>query len=96
MTPSFPAGHIQLSELATKPHAAMFRLEAAIDFDPGLRELVRLRASQINGCAFCIDMHWKDARAAERARSGSTRSTSGARARSTASASGRLSPSATQ
>ncbi len=29
-----------------------------------LLELVKLRASQINGCAFCIDMHWKDARAA--------------------------------
>ncbi len=28
-----------------------------------LLELVRLRASQINGCAFCIDMHTKDARA---------------------------------
>jgi len=27
-----------------------------------LRELVKLRASQINGCAFCIDMHWQDAR----------------------------------
>ena len=28
-----------------------------------LRELVRVRASQINGCAYCIDMHTKDARA---------------------------------
>ncbi len=27
--------------------------------------LVQLRASQINGCAFCIDMHWKDLRAAD-------------------------------
>jgi AhpD family alkylhydroperoxidase len=35
----------------------------AVDFDPGLRELVRVRASQINGCAYCIDMHTKDARA---------------------------------
>jgi AhpD family alkylhydroperoxidase len=26
--------------------------------------MVKLRASQINGCAYCIDMHWKDARAA--------------------------------
>ena len=25
--------------------------------------MVKLRASQINGCAYCIDMHWKDARA---------------------------------
>ncbi len=30
--------------------------------EPDLLELVRLRASQINGCAFCIDMHTKDAR----------------------------------
>ncbi|MGJ5814564.1 carboxymuconolactone decarboxylase family protein [Paludibaculum fermentans] len=30
---------------------------------PSLLELVRLRASQINGCAYCIDMHTKDARA---------------------------------
>lgn len=29
-----------------------------------LLELIRLRASQINGCAFCVDMHTKDARAA--------------------------------
>lgn len=34
-----------------------------VDFDPRLRELVRVRASQINGCAYCIDMHSKDARA---------------------------------
>jgi AhpD family alkylhydroperoxidase len=34
-----------------------------VDFDPRLRELVRLRASQLNGCAYCIDMHSKDARA---------------------------------
>ncbi len=31
--------------------------------EKSLLELVRLRASQINGCAFCIDMHTKDARA---------------------------------
>ena len=34
-----------------------------VEFDPPLRELVRIRASQINGCAYCIDMHTKDARA---------------------------------
>jgi len=32
--------------------------------EPSLRELVKIRASQINGCAYCIDMHTKDARAA--------------------------------
>ena len=31
--------------------------------EPALIELVKIRASQINGCAFCIDMHTKDARA---------------------------------
>ena len=36
----------------------MVKLEERIDLDPGLRELVRLRASLINGCAYCIDMHW--------------------------------------
>src|SRR5690606_3980248 len=30
--------------------------------EPKLLELVKLRASQINGCAYCIDMHTKDAR----------------------------------
>lgn len=32
--------------------------------DPKLLQLIKLRASQINGCAYCIDMHSKDARAA--------------------------------
>jgi len=31
--------------------------------EPSLLELVRMRASQINGCAYCLDMHSKDARA---------------------------------
>jgi AhpD family alkylhydroperoxidase len=49
---------------------AMSHLDAAatkeldrVGFDPRLRELVRIRASQLNGCAYCIDMHTKDARA---------------------------------
>jgi AhpD family alkylhydroperoxidase len=32
--------------------------------EASLLELVRMRASQINGCAYCLDMHSKDARAA--------------------------------
>jgi len=32
--------------------------------EPVLQDMVKLRASQINGCAYCIDMHWKDLRAA--------------------------------
>ena len=38
--------------------------ESAKLMDPKLLELVRLRASQLNGCAYCIDMHTKDARLA--------------------------------
>ncbi len=34
------------------------------DLDPQLLALIELRASQLNGCAYCIDMHTKDARAA--------------------------------
>jgi AhpD family alkylhydroperoxidase len=44
------------------PYAAMVRLEERIVLEPRLRHLVKLRASQINGCAFCIDMHWAEAR----------------------------------
>ena len=32
--------------------------------EPLMRELIRVRASQLNGCAYCVDMHTKDARAA--------------------------------
>ena len=45
---------------------AMLGLERQIrqaGFDEGLLNLVRMRASQINGCAYCLDMHSKDARA---------------------------------
>jgi len=51
--------------------AAMNRLDGAatkeldrVGFDARLRELVRLRASQLNGCAYCVNMHSSDARAA--------------------------------
>jgi AhpD family alkylhydroperoxidase len=36
---------------------------ATCGLEESLLHLVRLRASQINGCAYCIDMHWKDLRA---------------------------------
>jgi AhpD family alkylhydroperoxidase len=45
---------------------AMSRLDdylAGCGLEPALRELVKLRASQINGCAYCVDMHSLDARA---------------------------------
>jgi AhpD family alkylhydroperoxidase len=40
----------------------MYSKESSIEAP--LRELVKMRASQINGCAYCLDMHSKDARAA--------------------------------
>lgn len=47
-------------------YQGMLHLEAIIrrsGIEPSLYELVKIRASQLNGCAFCIDMHTKDARA---------------------------------
>ena len=51
----------------TSPDAikAMLAFSAATEklgLEPSLLELVKLRASQINGCAFCVDMHAADAR----------------------------------
>jgi AhpD family alkylhydroperoxidase len=42
---------------------ALDRYLAASSIDRRLLYLVQLRASQLNGCAYCIDMHWKDLRA---------------------------------
>jgi AhpD family alkylhydroperoxidase len=53
---AFPAGYEGMQ--------ALERASKSGPVDPALRELVKLRASQINGCAYCIDMHYKDARAA--------------------------------
>jgi len=47
-------------------YQAMVGLErhlSACSLDKKLIHMIKLRASQINGCAYCIDMHWKDARA---------------------------------
>ncbi|KAA1190285.1 alkylhydroperoxidase [Paenibacillus odorifer] len=48
-------------------YKAMMGLEAFVQstgMEKSLLELIKIRASQINGCAFCIDMHTKDARKA--------------------------------
>jgi AhpD family alkylhydroperoxidase len=57
---------IEYEKAAPDVMTAMLGLEAAVrrsGLEPSLLELVRLRASQINGCAYCVDMHTKDARA---------------------------------
>jgi len=42
----------------------MVALEQEIELDPVVRELIKVRASILNGCAYCIDMHTKRARKA--------------------------------
>ena len=57
---------IDYPRVAPGAYAAMRGLEAYVrqsGLEPRLLELVKVRASQINGCAYCIDMHTKDARA---------------------------------
>ncbi len=63
---SEPAPRLDWAALAPDVFKAMIRLDAAAGrgLDPVLRELVKIRASQLNHCAFCLDMHTKDALAA--------------------------------
>lgn len=49
---------------AIKPLFALHKYVHASSLEPALIELVLMRASQLNGCAYCLDMHSKDARAA--------------------------------
>src|SRR5216117_408767 len=58
---------IDTAKVAPDAFRAMLGLEHYIHdsgLEPNLIHMVKLRVSQINGCAYCIDMHWKDARAA--------------------------------
>ncbi len=53
-------------KVAPGAYQAMLGLETYLHqsgLEPPLLHLIKLRASQINGCAYCIDMHWKDLRA---------------------------------
>jgi len=62
--PVIPPVRLAVDELAPRISKAMNSLEAAsrhISLEPGLIELVRARASQLNGCAYCVDMHSRDA-----------------------------------
>jgi len=54
------------AKVAPGVYDAMDALEQYLQkcgIEEALLNLVRLRASQINGCAYCLDMHWKDLRA---------------------------------
>lgn len=48
---------------ALKPLFALGAYLKHCSIDEKLQELIKIRSSQLNGCAFCLDMHWKDARA---------------------------------
>jgi AhpD family alkylhydroperoxidase len=48
---------LTFSDAAGPVYRAMAALDASAPLEPRLRELVRIRASQINGCAYCVDMH---------------------------------------
>ncbi|MEX0782468.1 MAG: carboxymuconolactone decarboxylase family protein [Dehalococcoidia bacterium] len=61
-----PTPRLSPGKFAPQMYAAMSAVEESskAGIDPGLRELMKTRASQMNGCAYCIDMHTKDARVA--------------------------------
>ena len=54
-----------IKDIEPKAYEAMFGLEKYLsksNLEPALKELIKIRVSQINGCAYCIDLHTKDAR----------------------------------
>jgi AhpD family alkylhydroperoxidase len=55
---------INIFKVSPELYDAMMTLStaAAKDVDPTIVELIKIRASQINHCAFCLDMHVNDAR----------------------------------
>ncbi|HEX6635533.1 MAG TPA: carboxymuconolactone decarboxylase family protein [Usitatibacter sp.] len=58
---------LNLMQVSPDAMKAMRALQSHVDasaLEHSLLELVKMRASQVNGCAFCLDMHSKDARAA--------------------------------
>ena len=66
MSEEFKA-RIEYTKFAPEVIRSLYAIERYLHdsgIDVRLLHMVKLRVSQINGCAFCIDMHWKDARAA--------------------------------
>jgi len=59
------SNRLKVARIAPEVHQTMRALQAYVDgtsLEKSLLELVKLRASYINGCAYCVDMHAKDAR----------------------------------
>ena len=53
---------LHYSQYATATYQALLALEASLKLDNPLKDLIKIRASQINGCVFCVDMHVKEAK----------------------------------
>lgn len=56
---------MNFSQVAPEAYQAILGLHnytQSTNIDPRLQELIKIRASQINGCAFCLDMHTRDAK----------------------------------
>ncbi len=56
---------LDYTKASPEAYKAMVQMEGVVrrsGIDPKLLELIKIRASQLNGCAYCIDMHTKDAR----------------------------------
>lgn len=56
---------INIAEVDAGAHKAVIAMETYVNqsgLDTRLRELIKIRASQVNGCAYCLDMHVADAR----------------------------------
>lgn len=58
---TFEQPRLVLSQHAHGAYRAMIALDGAIELDSSLRDLISLRASILNGCAYCVDMHTLDA-----------------------------------
>ncbi|MEO8801620.1 MAG: carboxymuconolactone decarboxylase family protein, partial [Polyangiaceae bacterium] len=55
---------LNYTKLTPSATQALYALEKAVEelgIDPTIKELVKIRASQLNGCLFCLDMHIKEA-----------------------------------
>ena len=63
-TPNGRPERISLRDEAQTAYRAMAAFDRSVELDSALHELVKIRASQLNGCAYCIEMHTKAARGA--------------------------------
>ena len=59
---AFEPPRMEIAKAARPPYRAMAALDEAVELDASLRDLISLRASIVNGCAYCVDMHTLDAR----------------------------------